>query len=267
MDSDDVRWSRGTTESLRLAGKGSKDLADLLRAGRGPPCKADRDALCVAVNDGYAVASGRNAEGMAGMHVKGSNTIDRIRDTAEDLESFPLNLLLLASDMGYDIVHDVEGRDTGIACTGDGLHCGDESGLERAKGLFKGREGDDDAGGGAVGVGDDEAFLKGGRVGELLLGEDGKMGGVDVWDDEGDVRIAAVVLCVGEDGEIGGAEGSLCDGVSRIGIRGRETDLCRRRRQHRGQKRRLHNRQSVLACIRGRRRRGRVREWGWVASS
>lgn len=124
----------------------------------------------MAVNDGDAIAGGRNAEGVAGVHVKGSHTIERISDAAEDLEGFPLNLFFLASDMGYDVVHDVEGGDTGVACTGDGLHCGDESGFEGAKGLFEGGEGDDDAGGGAVGVCDDEAFLKGGRVGELLLG-------------------------------------------------------------------------------------------------
>lgn len=88
------------------------------------------------------------------------------------------------------------------------------------------------------------------------------MGGVDVGDDEGDVRIAAVVLCVGEYGEIGSAEGSLCSRVSRIGVRGRETDLSPRRRRHRGQKRRLRSRQSVLACTHGRRRHGRVLEGG-----
>ena len=152
-------WGGGATKSLGLAGKGSKGLADLFRAGRGPPRKADRNTLCVAVNDGYAIASGRNAEGVAGVHVKGSNAVDRSRDAAKDLESFPLNLFLLASDMGYDVVHDVEGGDTGVASTGDGLHCGDECGLEGAKGLFEGGEGDDDAGGGAVGVGDDEAFV------------------------------------------------------------------------------------------------------------
>ena len=74
-------------------------------------------------------------------------------------------------------------------------------------------------------------------MGELLLGEDGEVGGVDVGDDEGDVRITAVILCVGEYGEIGGTEGGLCGGVSRIRMRRREADLCRRRRQHRGQKR------------------------------
>ena len=131
-------------------------------------------------------------------------------DTAKDLERLPLDLLLFATDVRHDIIEDIERCHARVPCSRDGLHGGDEDGLDGAERLFERGKGDDDGGGRAVGVGDDEAALERGREEGLLLRDDGEVRGVDERDDEGDVRVAAEVFGVGEDGEVGGAECLLC---------------------------------------------------------
>ena len=77
------------------------------------------------------------------------------------------------------------------------------------KGLFEHTEGYDEACGGAVCVGEDEALFEGWVVEGLLLCNHGKVGGVDEGDNEGDMGVMAVVFGVGEDGEVGVSKGAL----------------------------------------------------------
>ena len=77
------------------------------------------------------------------------------------------------------------------------------------KGFFERAEGYDEARGGAVCVGEDEALFEGRVVEGLLLCNHGEVGGVDEGDDEGDMGVAAVVFGVGEDGEVGVSKGAL----------------------------------------------------------
>lgn len=79
-------------------------------------------------------------------------------EAAEDLGELPLHLLLLATDKGDDVVEDVERGDARIPCARNGLHRRDHDGLEGTKGGFEGVERDGKARGGAIGVGNDEAF-------------------------------------------------------------------------------------------------------------
>ena len=149
-------------------------------------------------------------------------------DTAKDLERLPLDLLLFATDVRHDVIKDVQGCHARVPCARDGLHGGDKDGLDGAERLFERGKGDDDGGGRAVGVGDDEALGEGLQA--ALLGDDGEMGGVDEGDDEGDVGISSEVLGVGEDRELCGAEGGLCGCVSGEGIDGARrsrTDIAR----------------------------------------
>jgi hypothetical protein len=162
----------------------------------------------VPVDDGHAVARGRDADGLVRAEVERG----RIgREAAEDLGRLPLDLLLLAADVGHDVVEDVEGGNAGVAAAGDGLHRGAEDGLKRPEGVFEGFERHDEAGGGAVGVGDDEAF---GEVELLLLvWHYVEMGRVDQRHYERHERVPPVVLRVGKDGQVGGSKGFLCRNV------------------------------------------------------
>ena len=78
-----------------------------------------------------------------------------------------------------------------------------------AKGFFEHAEGYDEACGGAVCVGEDEALFEGRVVEGLLLCNHGEMGGVDEGVDERDMGVAAVVFGVGEDGEVGVSKSAL----------------------------------------------------------
>jgi hypothetical protein len=160
----------------------------------------------VAIDDGDSVARRRDGDGALLVIVEPFPTW---RDTAHDLGRLPLDLLLLSPDEGDDVVEDVHGGDTGVAAAGDGLEGGDEDFVDRSKGVFERFERDDEAGGGAVGVGDDEASGEGRRVGFTLLVNDGEVGGVDGRDDEGNELSSPVVLGVGKDGMLGSAEGDL----------------------------------------------------------
>lgn len=59
---------------------------------------------------------------------------------------------------------------------------GDDDGVEGFKGFFEGGEGDDDVGGGVVGVGDNVVFFEVELF--VLVGDDGEVGWVDEGDDE-----------------------------------------------------------------------------------
>lgn len=209
VDIDGVKRGRGAGESLGDGGVGNESLADLLGARGRPAGEANGDGHGMAIDDGDAVAGRRDAEGMGSVHVEGELAVVVLDDAAEDLEGLPFDLFFLAGDVGDDVVGDVEGGDAGVARAGDGLHGGDDARVEGSERALEGTEGDDEAGGGAVGVGEDEATVERGRVEGLLLGDHRKVGGVGEGDDEGNTRIPAVGLGVGEDGEIGGPEGAL----------------------------------------------------------
>ncbi len=108
----------------------------------------DADALGVAVDDGDAVAVRGEGEGR-GLEAGGGGR-------AEELGDLFLELLFFVLDVGDDVAEDVERGDAGIAGAGDGLQGGDEE-LVDAEAGFERREGEDEADGAAVGVGDDVA--------------------------------------------------------------------------------------------------------------
>lgn len=134
-------------------------------------------------------------------------------DVAEDFGCFPFDFLFFAGNVRDDVVEDVHAGDAGVAAAGDGLEGGDGDGGEAAEGVVEGFERDDETGGGAVGVGDDEAF--GEVVLEALVGDHGEVGGVDEGDHEWGDGVAAVVFGIGEDDEVGVEELGLWGGVSR----------------------------------------------------
>ena len=69
----------------------------------------------------------------------------------------------------------------------------------------------DDTGGRAVGVSDDEARVKWGRVEGSLLWDDVEVVKIDEGHDQRDIGIPAIRLGVGENSKFGCAKGSLCN--------------------------------------------------------
>ena len=104
----------------------------------------------MAFEHGNAVAHGGDG-GVCGLEAGGV-----IEDGAEELANLFLELLLFVLDEGDDVAEDVEGGYAGIAGAGDSLHGGDEQLLD-AEALMERREGEDEADGAAVGVGDEES--------------------------------------------------------------------------------------------------------------
>lgn len=202
---DSLSGRGGYAELLRLAGVLSKRLLDLCDGGRGRLCKLDGDAAGVAVDDGDAGACGGDVDLFGRVEVK---RLVVGRDAAENLVGLPLDFIFFTADEGDDVVHDIQAAYAGVACAGDGLERGDHDGLEGPKGLFEGSEGDDEAGGGAVGVGDDVALFKTELL--SLVRDDGEVGGVDERDDERAQRVSAVVFGVGVDDEVCCAECVFC---------------------------------------------------------
>ena len=142
-----------------------------------------------------------NADTRSGWRVRISNALTSsspIDEVSKDLEGLPLHLLFFAADEGDDVVEDTEAGYAGVCRARDGLHGGNDAQFDRTNGFFERAEGYDEARGGAVCVGEDEALLEG-RI----------RGSVDEWDNEGDMGVAAVVFGVGEDGEVGVSKGAL----------------------------------------------------------
>lgn len=233
MHDDSLAWGGGHTKFLRLASVLSESLFDLCDGGRGGSGKLDRDASGVAVDDGDTGACGRDVDLLGRVEIK---RLVVGCDAAEDLVGLPFDFIFFAADEGDDVVHDIQAAYTGVTCTRDGLEGGDHDGLEGPKGLFEGGEGDDDAGGGAVGVGDDVALFEA----ELfpLVGDDGEVGRVDEGDDERAEGVSAVVFGIGVDDEIGRSECVFCGTVSAgeqgSGPESRETDRYHPLRRRRG---------------------------------
>lgn len=157
------------------------------------------------VENGDAVAVRGDLHRVLSVHVERGGVV---RKATEDLGELPFDLLLFLADVRDDVVENVEGSDTGVTRTGDGLHGGDHDSLEGTESPLEGVEGDGNAGGGAVRVGDDET-LRVARLG-LLMRDDVEVGGVDEGDDEGDEGVAAEVAGVREDGVLGFSERFLC---------------------------------------------------------
>ncbi len=114
----------------------------------GGAAELDADALGVTVVNRDAIAV--RAE-------RGIEHVDVIPlECAEQLAYFFLQLLFFVLDERDDVAEDVERGDAGIACAGDGLHGADEELLD-AELLVQRLEGEHEADGAAVGVGDDVA--------------------------------------------------------------------------------------------------------------
>lgn len=231
VDDDGLGWGGGDAKVLRVACVFSESVFDLCDGGRGRSGKLDRDASGMAVDDGDTGACGGDVD------LFGRVEVERLVvgcDAAEDLVGLPFDLVFFATDEGDDVVHDIQAAYAGVACARDGLEGGDDDGVEGPKGLFEGGEGDDDAGGGAVGVGDNVALFEA----ELfaLVGDDGEVGRVDEGDDERAQRVSAVVFRVRVHDEVGRSECVFCGAVSVGGQAGpgRETHRYRPRRRRRG---------------------------------
>ena len=122
------------------------------------------------------IAQRRHAERLACAHIKRLDAIVPIDEVSKDLEGLPLHLLFFATDEGDDVVEDTEVGYAGVCRARDGLHGGNDARFDRTNGFFERAEGYDEARGGAVCVGEDEALLEG-RI----------RGSVDEWDNEGDM--------------------------------------------------------------------------------
>lgn len=121
-------------------------------------------------------------------------------DVAENLGCFPLDLLFLAADVRDHVVEDVHAGDTRVAAAGDGLERGDGDSAEAAKGVVQGFERHNEACGGAVGIGDEEASREA-MVGALMR-DYGEVGCVDEGHHQRGDWVAAVVFGIGEDDEV-----------------------------------------------------------------
>lgn len=121
-------------------------------------------------------------------------------DAAEDLGCFPLNLFFLATDVRDHVVEDVHARDARVAAAGDGLERGDGDGAEAAKGILQGFERHNEARGGAVGIGDEEAPRE--ALVRALMWDYGEVGCVDEGHHQRGGWVAAVVFGIGEDDEV-----------------------------------------------------------------
>lgn len=201
---DDGRaGGRGAAQGLGLGRVAAQGVLALLGRRGGAALEAEADTSRVAVHDGDAVARGRDAE--AALLDKG---LGAVVEAAEDLARLRLELILLALDVGHDVVDDIHGRDARVAGARDGLHGDDADCGNGAKGSLQGGKGDDEADDGAVGVADEEAARE--PVDGALVGDEVEMRKVHGRDDEGNQRVAAVVLCVGEDGDLGPQKLLLC---------------------------------------------------------
>lgn len=231
MHEDSACGGAGTPECAGVGGVRFERLADLLRRGGRASGEADGDGEGVAVDHGDAVAGGGDAERRAGVHVEDFGEagrggrggggarwfgrggtfggVLRIDETAEDFQDLPLHLLLFSTYIGHDVVEHIERRRAWVSRARDRLKSSDEAGVEGSKRTLKSGEGDDEARGGAVGVGDDESFAEGRRVEGALVGDDGEVRGVDEWNDERDVWIPTVVFRIGEHGELSSSKGSF----------------------------------------------------------
>jgi len=145
--------------------------------------EAEGNAFEVAVEDGNAVAMGTEAE--AG--VDEANAVP----FAEEFLRLGFHFFFLAADERDDVGVNVHGGNAGIARAGDGLQGDDEDFLE-AEGVGERFQDENEAGGGAVRIGDDEAGVV---AAVFLLERDGvEMGGVDFGNEERDVGIHAVIF-------------------------------------------------------------------------
>ncbi len=113
-----------------------------------------------------------------------------------------LQLLFFVLDVGDDVAEDVERGDAGVARAGDGLHGADEEALD-AEVFFERLEGEYEADGTAVGVGDDVAA---GLASPLLGFDQAEVAGVDFRDDERHVGGHAEGAGVRDDGATGGGK-------------------------------------------------------------
>ena len=167
--------SRGTTQSRRIGDVHHQGLTHLLWTRRWPPRKPHRHRHRVPVDNRHPSARRTHAERLARAHIKRLDSIVPVDEAPEDLEGFPLHLLSFTVDEGNDVVKDVEAGYPGVSRARDDLHGGDDAQFDRTKGLFERAEGYDEARGGAVCVGEDEALLERRVMEGLLLCDHGEV--------------------------------------------------------------------------------------------
>ena len=117
-----------------------------------------------------------------------------VRESTENLGQFPFHLFFFFSDVRNNVIEDVEGRDSRVTGTRDGLHSRHHDGFEGTECLFESVERDRETSCRAVGVGDDETLFETLRF--LLVGNDGEVGRVDEGNDEGYERIPSEIASV-----------------------------------------------------------------------
>jgi hypothetical protein len=150
------RGDEFSAESLGLTRVGGETLLDLFKRRRWLFCELDRDAGHMTIDDGYSVTAGRDLEGLGSVVIE---PLLVVRDTSQDLGSFPLDLFLFPTDVWYDVVDDVHRGNTGVSGTGDGLHRGAHDGFQRPKLVFQGFQSNDHSSGGTIGVADNVSLL------------------------------------------------------------------------------------------------------------
>ena len=195
-DPDGRVRGRRAAEALGLGDILAQSLFNLIRRRRGTLNKPQRHACCVTIHDGDAVAGGRDTQGL--LLLKGSCISIKV---AQDLLRLSFQLILLASDVGHNVINNIHAAHTWVASTRDGLHGDDRDGVNLSEAGLQGSERDDKTDDGAVTVADEEALLE--AKGTALVVDHLKMVEINSGHDEGHEGIAAVVLRVGEDGQVG----------------------------------------------------------------
>ena len=143
----------------------------------------------MAVFDGHAVAM--SADDEAGFDEA------RAIPFAEQLLRLGFHFFLFAADERHDVAEDVERGNTGITGAGSSLHGNDEK-LFQAEGIGERFENEDESGGGAIRICDDEA----GTIAAIfLLQWNGiEVSCVDFRNEKRDVRVHSMIFGVAHDG-------------------------------------------------------------------
>ncbi len=140
-----------------------------------------------------------------------------VAERPQELARLPLDLVLLTVDVWDEVVHDVRGRNSGIARTGNGLHR-DDAHPAQAESILERLKDEDERRRRAVGGGDDEPFPAAPPPLDL---DERRMAGVDLGHEKRHVFIQTMGGGVGADGEPGVGQ-ALLDRSRDIGRESRE---------------------------------------------
>ena len=148
---DALHGGRGAPLGLHVARVRPEDVGDTRRRGRRAAREVHRHAFGVALEHGHPIAGRRDDDGVGVAHVERLVVVD---DLAEDLGRFALHFGLFVGDVRHDVVEDVEGGDTGVSGSRNGLHGCHHALVDRTKGFLQRVERNDEARRRAVGIGD-----------------------------------------------------------------------------------------------------------------